>query len=355
MAAPCWLFRNARYGFGRIKSTPPQFRITASVLRASTSPSKDSPNSIVKPLAKTGQYVFSKFKFFLEGYDKILRKFPVAYRLHQVFVVGTKDLYQDVRTYMKISQDLRSGKSVRELSRSELELYYRVPRDMLKMVPILTIISLPGTNFIMFPLIYLFPGHLLTWQFWSLEQRIDFAVAQQRKKKLAEENGLYRVRVANEQNDPAFVVSSFAKACSLYESELKDHFMVTLDRSGALLGVSDFVGQQCTGTYVPDHKLVNFNTTLSVSIVNIAPGCKRLFLMEVAVPNPALHGIIAGRTHKLIFDAWSRKKAERARGENADNRSFFAKYWMYIMPLLIFLLISGASNPEGQGGGSSGR
>ncbi|XP_037569672.1 LETM1 domain-containing protein 1-like [Dermacentor silvarum] len=182
MAAPCWLFRNARYGFGRIKSTPPQFRITASVLRASTSPSKDSPNSIVKPLAKTGQYVFSKFKFFLEGYDKILRKFPVAYRLHQVFVVGTKDLYQDVRTYMKISQDLRSGKSVRELSRSELELYYRVPRDMLKMVPILTIISLPGTNFIMFPLIYLFPGHLLTWQFWSLEQRIDFAVAQQRKK-----------------------------------------------------------------------------------------------------------------------------------------------------------------------------
>nr|XP_054930006.1 LETM1 domain-containing protein 1-like isoform X2 [Dermacentor andersoni] len=182
MAAPCWLFRNARYGFGRIKSTPPQFRITASVLRASTSPPKDSPNSIVKPLAKTGLYVFSKFKFFLEGYDKILRKFPVAYRLHQVFVVGTKDLYQDVRTYMKISQDLRSGKSVRELSRRELELYYRVPRDILKMAPILTIISLPGTNFIMFPLIYLFPGHLLTWQFWSLEQRIDFAVAQQKKK-----------------------------------------------------------------------------------------------------------------------------------------------------------------------------
>ncbi|XP_075545938.1 LETM1 domain-containing protein 1 isoform X2 [Dermacentor variabilis] len=182
MAAPCWLFRNARYGFGRIKSTPPQFRITASVLSASTSPPKDSPSSIVKPLAKTGLYVFSKFKFFLEGYDKILQKFPVAYRLHQVFVVGTKDLYQDVRTYMKISQDLRSGKSVRELSRRELELYYRIPRDILKMAPILTIISLPGTNFIMFPLIYLFPGHLLTWQFWSLEQRIDFAVAQQKKK-----------------------------------------------------------------------------------------------------------------------------------------------------------------------------
>ncbi|XP_065284214.2 ER membrane protein complex subunit 10 [Dermacentor albipictus] len=150
---------------------------------------------------------------------------------------------------------------------------------------------------------------------------------------LAEENGLYRVRVAKEQSDPAFLVSTFVKACSLYESELKDHFMVTLDRSGALLGVSDFVGQQCTGMHVPDHKLVNFNTTLSVSIVNIAPG-----------PDT-----------QTYIRRLEQEKAERARGENADNRSFFAKYWMYIMPLLIFLLISGASNPEGQGGGSSGR
>ncbi|KAL1470695.1 hypothetical protein MTO96_024111 [Rhipicephalus appendiculatus] len=176
MAAPYWLFRNARYGFGRTKIISPQIRVTASVSRVSTAPPKDSPGSIVKPLAKTGQYVFSKFKFFLEGYDKILQKFPVAYRLHQVFVVGTKDLYQDVRTYMKISQDLRSGKSVRELTRRELELYYWVPRDILKMAPILAIISLPGTNFVMFPLIYLFPRRLLTWQFWSLEQRIDFSV-----------------------------------------------------------------------------------------------------------------------------------------------------------------------------------
>uniref|UniRef100_A0A224YIY6 ER membrane protein complex subunit 10 n=1 Tax=Rhipicephalus zambeziensis TaxID=60191 RepID=A0A224YIY6_9ACAR len=152
-------------------------------------------------------------------------------------------------------------------------------------------------------------------------------------RKLAEENGLYRVRVTSEQNDSPFVASSFAKACSLYESELKDHFMVTLDRSGALLGVSDFAGHQCTGAHVPDHKLVNFNTTLSVSIVNIAPG-----------PDT-----------QTYIRRMEQEKAERARGENADNRSFFAKYWMYIMPLLIFLLISGASNPEGQGGGNAGR
>uniref|UniRef100_L7M5L5 Putative receptor ccr1 n=1 Tax=Rhipicephalus pulchellus TaxID=72859 RepID=L7M5L5_RHIPC len=196
MAAPCWLFRNARYGFGRTKIISPQIRVTASVSRVSTAPPKDSPSSIVKPLAKTGQYVFSKFKFFLEGYDKILQKFPVAYRLHQVFVVGTKDLYQDVRTYMKISQDLRSGKSVRELTRRELELYYWVPRDILKMAPILAIISLPGTNFVMFPLIYLFPRRLLTWQFWSLEQRIDFSV-ELHKKKVQNYRSVFRHLQAN--------------------------------------------------------------------------------------------------------------------------------------------------------------
>uniref|UniRef100_A0A023FNY6 ER membrane protein complex subunit 10 n=1 Tax=Amblyomma cajennense TaxID=34607 RepID=A0A023FNY6_AMBCJ len=150
---------------------------------------------------------------------------------------------------------------------------------------------------------------------------------------LSEQNGLYRLRVAHDQNDASPVVSSFAKACSLYESELKDHFTVTLDRSGALLGVSDFIGQQCTGLHIPDHKLVNFNTTLAVSVVNNAPG-----------PDT-----------QTYIRRLEQEKAERARGENADNRSFFAKYWMYIMPLLIFLLISGASNPEGQGGGNSGR
>ncbi|VVC87221.1 unnamed protein product [Leptidea sinapis] len=37
----------------------------------------------------------------------------------------------------------------------------------------------------------------------------------------------------------------------------------------------------------------------------------------------------------------------REKGELKDNRSFLAKYWMYIVPIAIFVMISGASNPEG--------
>ena len=62
------------------------------------------------------------------------------------------------------------------------------------------------------------------------------------------------------------------------------------------------------------------------------------------------------------------EKIEKLRGDKSENKSFFAKYvsfklrirnisnyispqWMYIVPVVIFLMISSAANPEGQGGG----
>ncbi|CAB4006789.1 ER membrane complex subunit 10, partial [Paramuricea clavata] len=46
----------------------------------------------------------------------------------------------------------------------------------------------------------------------------------------------------------------------------------------------------------------------------------------------------------------------KERGKGKDNRSFFAKYWMYIVPLLLFLLLSGQEPPAGgaAAGGSGG-
>uniref|UniRef100_A0A0K8RG04 ER membrane protein complex subunit 10 n=1 Tax=Ixodes ricinus TaxID=34613 RepID=A0A0K8RG04_IXORI len=153
-------------------------------------------------------------------------------------------------------------------------------------------------------------------------------------RRLAENNGLYRIQVVDHQSeDPRATVSSFMKACSVYESGLTDSLTLTLDRNGALLGTTVFSGQQCEGSHVPDYRLASFNTTLTVSLVNLAP---------------------APDTQTYIRRL-EQEKADKARGDSGDNRSFFAKYWMYIMPLLIFLLISGVSNPEGQGSGGSGR
>lgn len=50
-------------------------------------------------------------------------------------------------------------------------------------------------------------------------------------------------------------------------------------------------------------------------------------MMEVAVPYPALHALAYCRPDTQTYiRRLEQEKAERARGENADNRSFFAKY-----------------------------
>ncbi|CAH2268155.1 jg8162 [Pararge aegeria aegeria] len=41
-----------------------------------------------------------------------------------------------------------------------------------------------------------------------------------------------------------------------------------------------------------------------------------------------------------------REREAREKGDLKDNRSFLAKYWMYIVPIAIFVMISGVTNPE---------
>lgn len=46
-----------------------------------------------------------------------------------------------------------------------------------------------------------------------------------------------------------------------------------------------------------------------------------------------------------------REREARDHGEVKDHRGFFAKYWMYIVPVAILVLVSGATSPEGGSGG----
>lgn len=47
-----------------------------------------------------------------------------------------------------------------------------------------------------------------------------------------------------------------------------------------------------------------------------------------------------------------REREARERGEFKDNRGFLAKYWMYIVPVVILVLITSAANPEAQAAAS---
>ncbi|XP_035224924.1 ER membrane protein complex subunit 10-like isoform X2 [Stegodyphus dumicola] len=150
-------------------------------------------------------------------------------------------------------------------------------------------------------------------------------------KKLAVEDDIYRVKISFKPDDlDKKAVSSFTKACSIYESGLTDIITIAVDQSGLPVGVSISASPPyCIGADISDPKLNTFNTTVNfVSLVN----------------GPAPDTL-------TYIQRLEQEKAEKARGEQGDNRSFFAKYWMYIVPFLIFLFISGATGPEAQGGG----
>lgn len=78
--------------------------------------------------------------------------------------------------------------------------------------------------------------------------------------------------------------------------------------------------------------LYEFNTIVTLKPIEPAP-----------VPDTA------GFVQKI-----EKEREARDRGETKDNRSFISKYWMYIVPAVILLLVSSVTNPSegGDAGGS---
>lgn len=122
------------------------------------------------------QYLFSRFFNYIANYDKVLEKqFPSAMHVYRVFMVGVKDFYSDMKKYYKINAIQNSSeKGLRALTRKEMELWKQMPSDMMKVGPVLLISALPFANYVVFPLAYMYPRHLLTSHFWSIQQRAEF-------------------------------------------------------------------------------------------------------------------------------------------------------------------------------------
>lgn len=93
------------------------------------------------------------------------------------FNQGTKELLKDTMLYVKISANLRFGFNVRNLTYKELVVYNEIPRALMKVGPTLILSALPAAQYVIFPLAYKFPKYLLSQHFYSIEQRVDFSVA----------------------------------------------------------------------------------------------------------------------------------------------------------------------------------
>ncbi|XP_071809175.1 ER membrane protein complex subunit 10-like [Asterias amurensis] len=157
-------------------------------------------------------------------------------------------------------------------------------------------------------------------------------------KELSRTEGLYKIRVPSKLGAPADneeiqYVSTFTKACALVESRLSDHVTVHADQSGNVMGVSVLTLKgSCDQIEMESSSLNYFNTTVSLE-------------MTVSAPVPET---------QVYVQRMEEEKVQKEKGSSADNRSFFAKYWMYIVPVVIFVMMSSGQQDSGGRGGGGG-
>lgn len=154
-------------------------------------------------------------------------------------------------------------------------------------------------------------------------------------KYLAQKGKFYRVKatvLAADGRSYTYLTSS--KACSLIRAYLADQLFVSLDHTGFVLSITQMVatpGSEADCTTVSKSELDSieeFNTEVYVKGAELGP-----------VPDTA-----------SFLNKIEQERMARERGETKDNRGFFAKYWMYIVPVAILVLVSGVTNPEAGAG-----
>nr|XP_022301992.1 ER membrane protein complex subunit 10-like [Crassostrea virginica] len=152
-------------------------------------------------------------------------------------------------------------------------------------------------------------------------------------KGLARKNDIYRLRLQTGSGSSGEeYVTTYIPACGILSSNLSDHIWIHFDQTGEVMGISvETVSSQCTN--VNSFSLQDWNTSVEVS-------------QTVLGPSPDTQSYI----EKL-----KREEQERAKGQTEDKRSFLAKYWMYIVPVVLVMMLSGGGDQQGQGGGGGGQ
>ncbi|XP_047351328.1 LETM1 domain-containing protein 1 [Vespa velutina] len=119
-------------------------------------------------------YWFGRYISYLKKYVVTLDKnFPKMMVLYRTFSNGIKDLYSDSQTYISIVMK-QNVEGLNNLTRQEIQLAYTMPKDLIKIFPVILTSLIPFSNYVIIPLAYFFPRQLLTHHFWTPEQKASF-------------------------------------------------------------------------------------------------------------------------------------------------------------------------------------
>ncbi|CAG9788983.1 unnamed protein product [Diatraea saccharalis] len=121
-------------------------------------------------------FVVQRYIDYVKNYTNVLEaRFPTAMRMYRVFSIGIKDFLKDLKKYISLRLRVTKDQGFMNMSRQEIELYQKMPADMLRIAPVLILSAIPFGNYVIFPLAFLKPKSLLCSHFWSIQQRIEFS------------------------------------------------------------------------------------------------------------------------------------------------------------------------------------
>jgi len=158
--------------------------------------------------------------------------------------------------------------------------------------------------------------------------------------RLVSDNGFYYIRSptkigstisfeeANNETATKYV-QTFVKACYLYGSRLEETITVSVDNSGNVIGLNIVSPRSACST---DEHYSNVPTMFNSSVVVQQQ-------VAGAVPDTA------------TFNKNLEEVAHNDAVKSKDNRSFLAKYWMYILPVFLILMLSSQAEQPAEGGG----
>lgn len=138
-----------------------------------------SPSPVTKKKFKDRKivaYILERYSRYVQWYEDILqRRFPSAFKIYQIVKNGLRDLFVDVWNYLRIRREiLMNGKPLRSFSRRELEVYRHLPRDFVHVLPLYCLQAIPFVGNVFFIVAYRYPKQLLSQQFWTPDQKMEF-------------------------------------------------------------------------------------------------------------------------------------------------------------------------------------
>jgi hypothetical protein len=165
--------------------------------------------------------------------------------------------------------------------------------------------------------------------------------------------GYYTLRLPSNFSDaespPVFASVS---ACALMASRFEEHLQLTLSAAGTLTALTyttPKVPAECPSPNPPKIAVDEFVFNPSVTIAYPPEGPRPIGKLSEAAFLPA-------QAAKAIQEAAKRSGAGGTGGEGGEekSKSFFANYWMYILPVMLALVMGGDNKGDGDGEGKEG-